>query len=120
MDSPDPEVSKATTVRGVQQVSTVRRAKEAMRASREIWVKKVIVVSLVPWVKQENLGRKEPKAAKDPEVKLELLDLKGTKAKLGPQAFQDILEDLETRGIKASKEAMGFLVPKVNEAGMVQ
>lgn len=120
LDSPDPVVSKATTVRGVQQVSTVRRAKEAMRASREIWVKKVIVVSLVPWVKQENLGHKEPRVAKDPGVKLELLDLKGTKAKLGPQAFQDILEDLETRGIKASKEAMGFLVPKVNEAGMVQ
>lgn len=50
MDSPDPVVSKATTVRGVQQVSTVRRAKEAMRASKEIWVKKVIVDSLVPWV----------------------------------------------------------------------
>lgn len=120
LDSPDPVVSKATTVRGVQQVSMVRRAKEAMRASREIWVKKVIVVSLVPWVKQENLGHKEPRVAKAPGVKLELLDLKGTKAKLGPQAFQDILEDLETRGIKASKEAMGFLVPKVNEAGMVQ
>jgi hypothetical protein len=120
LDSPDPVVSKATMVRGVQQVSTVRRAKEATRASREIWVKKVIVVSLVPWVKQENLGHKELKVAKDPGVKLELLDLKGTKAKLGRQAFQDILEDLETRVIKASKEAMGFLVPKVNEAGMVQ
>lgn len=120
LDSLDPVVSKATTVRGVQQVSTVRRAKEAMRASREIWVKKVIVDSLVPWVKQENLVHKEPKVAKDPGVKLEHLDLKGTKAKLGPQAFQDILEDLETRVIKASKEAMGFLVPKVNEAGMVQ
>lgn len=120
LDSLDPVVSKATTVRGAQQVSTVRRAKEATRASREIWVKKVIVDSLVPWVKQENLGHKEPKVAKDPGVKLELLDLKGTKAKLDPQAFQDILEDLETRVIKASKEVMGFLVPKVNEAGMVQ
>ena len=113
-------MKKDKRVLRVHRVLMVRREKEATRASREIWVKKVIVDSLVPWVKQENLVHKEPRVAKDPGVKLEHLDLKGTKAKLGPQAFQDILEDLETRVIKASKEAMGFLVPKVNEAGMVQ
>ena len=112
MDSPDPVVSKATTVRGVQQVSTVRRAKEAMRASREIWVKKVIVVSLVPWVKQENLGHKEPKVVKDPGVKLELLDLLETKENAALRDLLAIQEVLVKREIKVPKEAMAHLALK--------
>ena len=120
MGSLDPVVLKGTMVREEQPESLVRRVKEAMRVSRGIWVKRVTVDLPVHWVKQENLDLKEPKAVKDQGVKLGLLDLQETKARLDPQDFQDILEDLETRVTRDNKEVTVFLVLKANEAGMVQ
>ena len=116
----DPEVLKETTGREVQMENQVKRANEAMRALRETWAKKETVDCLDRWVKLENLAHRVQKAVKVLGEKRALLVLLVIKAKLDLQDFQATLEDLETKEIKASKEAMECLVQKANEAGMVQ
>ena len=116
----DLEVLKVITEREVQLENQVKRVNEAMRALRETWVKKETVDCLDHWDKLGNQAHKVQKAVKVPGEKRVLLDLLEIKARLDLQDFQGTLEDLETKEIKASKEAMGYLVQKANEAGMVQ
>jgi hypothetical protein len=116
----DPEVLKETTGREVQMENQVKRVNEAMRVLRETWAKKETVDCLDRWDKPENLAHRVQKAVKVLGEKRALLVLLVIKAKLDLQDFQATLEDLETKEIKASKEAMECLVQKANEAGMVQ
>lgn len=116
----DLEVLKVITEREVQLENQVKKVNEAMRALRETWVKKETVDCLDHWDKLGNQAHKVQKAVKVPGEKRVLLDLLEIKARLDLQDFQGTLEDLETKEIKASKEAMGYLVQKANEAGMVQ
>ena len=97
----------------------VKRVKEEMRAFRETWAKKETVDCLDRWDKLENLAHRAQKAVKAPGEKRVLLVLQEIRAKLDLQDFQGILEDLETKEIKASKEVMESLVQKENEAEMV-